>query len=176
MKRCPRCGIEKPFDCFVKNRQKKDGYYTYCKPCKYSYQNQKNELHTENRKKYFEEYYRINADKKREYSKQKYHSIKQNLNSYSKFRIRANLSLKISREKNPNHRKAQYTANNAIRSGKLIRPNTCSSCFRECKPEAHHDSYDESQWLSVRWLCRSCHAAHHRKYPEQKTENKLTIT
>jgi len=34
MKRCPRCGEEKPFSEFAKNRARRDGLQTYCKPCR----------------------------------------------------------------------------------------------------------------------------------------------
>lgn len=44
----------------------------------------------------------------------------------------------------------------AIRAGRLIRPDRCQRCGKECKPEASHDDY--SLRLSVEWLCRRCHA------------------
>jgi hypothetical protein len=37
MKHCPRCDTEKPLDEFPLDPQKKDGRYTYCKPCKNAY-------------------------------------------------------------------------------------------------------------------------------------------
>ena len=43
----------------------------------------------------------------------------------------------------------------AIKAGNLIRPETCSSCGIQCKPEAAHTDY--SKPLEVRWLCLSCH-------------------
>lgn len=33
MKRCPDCGEEKPLEEFVRNRSKKSGRSSYCKPC-----------------------------------------------------------------------------------------------------------------------------------------------
>ena len=33
MKSCPKCNITKSFDQFYKDRSKKDGYESYCKPC-----------------------------------------------------------------------------------------------------------------------------------------------
>lgn len=33
MKRCPRCGEEKPTSEFNRNRSRKDGFAHYCKPC-----------------------------------------------------------------------------------------------------------------------------------------------
>lgn len=33
LKRCPKCGHEKPVSGFVKNRSAKDGVGDYCRPC-----------------------------------------------------------------------------------------------------------------------------------------------
>lgn len=33
MKRCPKCGNEKPLSEFHRNRAKRDGHGDYCKPC-----------------------------------------------------------------------------------------------------------------------------------------------
>jgi ribosomal protein S27AE len=43
----------------------------------------------------------------------------------------------------------------AIKTGKLVRPNKCSSCGKECRPEAHHQDYKKP--LMVVWLCIKCH-------------------
>lgn len=51
---------------------------------------------------------------------------------------------------------------NAVLRGELIRPNRCSSCLKKSDIiEAHHKDY--SKPLAVKWLCRACHAAVHRK-------------
>ena len=56
--------------------------------------------------------------------------------------------------------KARKAVSDAIASGKLIRPETCSECGCTCKPEGHHTDYDKP--LEVVWLCTSCHRAAHR--------------
>lgn len=33
MKRCARCGETKPVDEFPRNKGRRDGYHSYCKPC-----------------------------------------------------------------------------------------------------------------------------------------------
>src|SRR4051812_36941280 len=42
-----------------------------------------------------------------------------------------------------------------VKSGKIIRPASCESCRKSCKPEGAHFNYSEP--LRVRWLCVSCH-------------------
>lgn len=64
--------------------------------------------------------------------------------------------------------KAHNDLNHAIEKGKIIRPDRCSKCKRECKPEGHHEDYDKP--LDVVWLCRSCHR---KKYPLMKKLNKF---
>ncbi len=44
-----------------------------------------------------------------------------------------------------------------IKSGKLIRPETCSSCGNGGRIEAHHK--DITKHLEIDWLCRTCHIA-----------------
>lgn len=65
------------------------------------------------------------------------------------------------REKFPEKVAAHRAVQEAVRSGRLVRPSTCGACGASCQPHAHHEDY--SQPLSVRWLCRSCHLAHHAR-------------
>ena len=34
MKTCKKCGVEKPLDCFTKDKNQKDGLMRWCKPCR----------------------------------------------------------------------------------------------------------------------------------------------
>ncbi|HTL13090.1 MAG TPA: hypothetical protein VL588_11405 [Bdellovibrionota bacterium] len=54
--------------------------------------------------------------------------------------------------------RARVAVSNAIQSGKLTRQ-PCEQCGAE-RTHAHHDDYSEP--LSVRWLCKPHHDAHHR--------------
>src|SRR5216684_1931281 len=53
----------------------------------------------------------------------------------------------------------------AINEGRLVQAKACEICGAE-NPVAHHDSYLETDWLKVRWLCRPCHSRFHRQHPE----------
>lgn len=48
---------------------------------------------------------------------------------------------------------------NALRRGKLFRPDHCGNCGLICKPEAHHPDYLKR--LEVKWLCKWCHTGAH---------------
>lgn len=56
--------------------------------------------------------------------------------------------------------KASQKVTDAVRSGKLIRPENCSLCGMIGKIEGHHADY--SKPLEVIWVCRKCHMAIHR--------------
>ena len=60
----------------------------------------------------------------------------------------------------PERRAARVAVGNALRSGRMQRPATCSACGGVTRLHAHHD--DCSRPLDVRWLCVPCHeVAHH---------------
>jgi transposase-like protein len=61
------------------------------------------------------------------------------------------------RKRNPEKVRAHITVQTAMRRGVLVRQ-PCEDCGAE-KTHAHHDDY--SKPLDVRWLCQSCHHAHH---------------
>jgi len=61
--------------------------------------------------------------------------------------------------KNPEKIAAKNLVQKAIRDGKIER-GVCEVCGSD-HPEAHHDNYGLP--LSVRWLCRRHHKAHHRE-------------
>lgn len=64
-------------------------------------------------------------------------------------------------KENPMKRKAATAVHNAIRDGKLSRPNYCEYCGISCKPHGHHSSYSKEMWLIVTWLCIDCHEQIH---------------
>ena len=55
----------------------------------------------------------------------------------------------------------------ALRTGKLIRPASCSACPLTAHVAAHHDDYTKP--LEVTWLCPICHAARHKELGRLRT-------
>ena len=70
--------------------------------------------------------------------------------------------------KYPEQALANKIFSTAIRSGKIIRPETCEVCgnapprnrLGRSAIQGHHDDY--SKPLEVRWFCHPCHIQHHR--------------
>jgi Bacillus phage endonuclease len=50
---------------------------------------------------------------------------------------------------------ARARVHDALKRGKLVRPDHCILCGKKCKPHAHHDDYAKP--LEVIWLCSPCH-------------------
>lgn len=72
--------------------------------------------------------------------------------------------IKRYQSKNWPKKRAQLAVKKAVEAGEIVKPNSCSSCGKGCTPEGHHDDYANE--LDVRWLCRLCHRAWHRKHGE----------
>lgn len=136
MKVCFKCGMEKPLDEFYKHPKMKDGHLGKCKECA---------------KKDVIQNYRDKIEKKRAYEKERFQrpERKKQVSEYQKRR----------RLKYPEKHKAHYLTSNAVRDNKLIRPDCCSKCGKECKPQAHHADYTKP--FEITWLCFICHRKEH---------------
>lgn len=69
--------------------------------------------------------------------------------------------------------RAEGLVNDAIRYGKLKRPNRCESCGKDCNPQAHH--YDYSKPFEVVWLCTTCHANVHKEMRERARKKRMNL-
>lgn len=139
MKKCFKCGVEKQLDEFYKHPQMKDGRVNKCKEC-----NKKDVR--DNRSK--------NLDYYRDYDNRRF---KEN-GSRSR-------PSKAYRKDNPKKYWAHTALSNAVRDGKIVRPQSCDQCGENHRSiHGHHDDYDKP--LDVRWLCPPCHFAWHKKHGE----------
>lgn len=65
------------------------------------------------------------------------------------------------RQENPEKYRARSAVSNALRGGRLTKPDYCSSCGAKAVLHGHHDDY--SRPLDVVWLCTLCHKARHKE-------------
>lgn len=69
-------------------------------------------------------------------------------------------------------RRAQRLMSSARDAGIIICPDACEDCGQPETLERrfdghHHNGYDDAHALDVKWLCRACHGARHRRdHPE----------
>jgi hypothetical protein len=146
MKKCFKCGKEKPLDAFYKHPGMADKHLNKCKECT------KKDFHGNYSKNH--EYY-IEYDKLRNQLPHRIEARKiYSLEHPDIFRANADKW----RKKNPAKKRAQYLLNNAIRD-KRISKKLCEFCG-ENKVQGHH--YDYSKPLDVIWLCSSCHNKLHK--------------
>lgn len=107
----------------------------------------------EEKKAYNQDYYRRNREKLIQKAKEYRKKNPKKLETTQKFR-----------KNNPEKARAYSAVGNALRSGKLQKPDLCEKCMKKKKVEAHHEDY--SRPLDVTWLCKKCHLGLHRKLRE----------
>ena len=132
-KECFKCGAERPLSDFYKHKKMKDGHLNKCKDC----------TKRDVRERRFDPETRgavLEYDRNRG-PRQTYEDTK----TY--------------RERWPEKHKARQAVGNAVRDGRVTKPETCSESGEDGRIEGHHDDY--SKPLDVRWLCSPCHHQHH---------------
>ena len=62
------------------------------------------------------------------------------------------------KENNPEKVTARNLVRQALKTGKIIPPPYCESCFEPVRLEAHHEDHERPYYLC--FLCKKCHALH----------------
>ena len=130
---CFKCKQEKPISDFYKHHSMKDGRLNKCKDCT------KEDVRARRRR----------DDSVREYDRRRYQE-----NPERRRKNRAACKERYAAD--PIRAKARYSLNNAVRDGRIDKPDRCSRCnSKERRIEAHHEDYTKP--LEVIWLCSLCH-------------------
>lgn len=138
-KRCFKCERVKPLTDFYKHHGMKDGRLNKCKEC--------NKLDAKSNRKKNIEYYR------------EYDSLRGSRQDYE--------YTKSYRKKFPMKYAAHKLTGNAVRDGRIVKPDNCEECGSSHRSiHGHHDDYAKA--LDVRWLCPPCHKEWHRANGEAK--------
>lgn len=168
-KTCFVCNVEKDITEFYKHSAMKDGYLNKCKNCCVMQAKEHRALNIEK----IRAYDRNRPNKKERTQKSKEYKTRMRVEDPEKYdrifhgtrkRYRANYKEKCY---------AEGLVNEAIRNGKLKRPEACEVCKTKCKVQAHHPDY--SKPLEVMWLCVSCHAKEHNKIRELERQRKRDL-
>lgn len=128
MKNCFKCGEDKPRSEFYRHAKMADGLLGKCKDCTKSDARRNREENLEDRQAY---------DRER-----------------AKRRDRQAAVNKSNRERNPEKYRARTALNNAVRDGRIVKPDACA-CGSTEAIQGHHADY--SKPLEVTWQCRKCH-------------------
>lgn len=139
-KRCFKCQNVKPLGDFYRHPQMADGHLNKCKEC-----TKRDASHRERQLKGDATW----VEKQRARGREKYRRL------YSTGTVR------VSPEGTAEEKKrAANAVNNALRDGRLTKPNKCEDCGQPYRRiEGRHHDYTRP--LEVTWLCKPCHAARH---------------
>lgn len=181
-KKCTKCGRILPLNSFLKHKSCKYGVAGTCKDCAKVYreankdkiaeqqrkwrEKHKEEIREKDRK-YYEEHKEECNKRAKEYRKKNKEKILEKKNNWvrrneerlKEYRRQYHEDYK---ERSKAELKARTKLSNAIRDGKVLRPNKCDRCGKKCTPDGHHWNY--AYPLNVVWLCRSCHKIVHFKF------------
>jgi ribosomal protein S27AE len=144
MKKCKICFAEKSFSDYYKG-------HAQCKKC-----------YIAKVKKYSLE----NSDKVKAYDKKRFKEDPRVLARHKRYAASAAGRAAVNRGKagwvsrNRIKKGAAAIVGNAVRDGRLIRPDACEECGSG-NVHGHHDDY--ALPLAVRWLCAMCHRKWHKE-------------
>lgn len=129
-KKCVKCKNFKQLLEFSKSKKMKDGLQSYCRMCQ----------------KIFRVKYR--KTEKGKATQKRYAQSEKGKAARKDFFVF-----------NSNHKKATHAVSNAIRAGRLPRPDTllCHYCPEQAQQYHHHNGYAPKYWLDVVPVCAKCH-------------------
>lgn len=137
MKKCSKCGAEKPAtEEFFRPAKRVGGFYfrSSCRKCDNEYAKvaaERRVITPEMRSVWTRRYYvshpETMAEKRRHY-----------------------------RDEHPERDRATNIVNKAVARGTMVRHDWCEECGEKAHTHGHHDDYAKPR--EVRWLCPACHA------------------
>jgi hypothetical protein len=145
-KTCSRCGQTKPLDHFNRCARTKDGRRAECQDCQ--------------RRDYRRYYANGGREKSRQHAFTHREARLKRWREYAatdagKAAIRRATGR---RGYDPATAPAHRAVHRAIKSGRLVRPQSCELCGRTQALHAHHhNGYDREHYLDVIFACRECH-------------------
>lgn len=159
MKKCFKCGIEKPLTEFYKHLGMADGHLGKCKEC--------------TKKDAINRYNVLIGDpnwyiKERTRGREKFHRLYKH-NHSKETPEQSKKRLQNFRKNHPEKNRAVGILNNAVRDKKISKL-PCEVCG-EIKVQAHHEDY--SKPLDVNWLCIKHHNERHVQIREEKLLKKF---
>ena len=158
-KKCFKCGAVKPIEEFYRHPQMHDGHVNKCKECNKRDVRQNRSKNAE----YYRDYDRARANNPDRVSARKnYAQTEPGKESQRRSHNRW-------KSRNPIKRAANVILGNALRDGRIVRPNACQNCESVSRLHGHHDDYAKP--LEVRWLCPQCHNDWHKENGEGANGN-----
>jgi len=164
VKRCTRCGGEKPLTAFSPDRRKANGVQARCKECLAELGRQRYRSNPEAERQRARAWQRANPDRSLESARRWKSENPERVSNQGRRWKAAHHDRHLAanrrwQEANPERvamsKRAVSIVRQAIKRGELKRPDACSQCGSAGRVQAAH--YDYSRPLDVRWLCIPCH-------------------
>jgi hypothetical protein len=181
---CRKCKVEKNDDEFGVLRCSKDGVNPRCKKCcvAITMASKPSESAKQRRREWEREYNKKNREKVNAKGRACYHRHLEEYREKTRIASQKYFQTPEGRENrrkrqekwcldNPTKARTHRLFKDAIRNGKIIRPNQCEKCKKSCKPHGHHEDY--SKPYEVLWVCEKCHVYihhQHKMYRERLNE------
>lgn len=160
MKICRQCNRNLPIEDFYIHARMADGRLNKCKTCVKT----RVAVHREANLDRIQAYDRSRADAPHRVAK------RQEIATHLPTQVKRIYQKKY-RHKYPTKARARSVFARARRKGLVIKPADCQQCGTVKRLHAHHDDY--SKPLEVRWLCASCHGAHHKTENERRRQERI---
>lgn len=152
IKKCFKCGEERPLSDFYKHCMMADGHLSKCKEC-----TKRDAAERIERKKHDPDW----RDKERARCREKQRRMRL---AGKEPRPSAEVRRRY-QEKNRHKTRARQITRRAIKAGRIPVPETCQACReKQDRIECHHLDYDQP--MVVLFLCTRCHGLVHRKSPD----------
>ncbi len=163
MKTCTMCGISLPIDDFQLDNSKSDGRKSICPKCKakidYKYRRSTAGIVVENAKNSRD---RARYHQDEEYAQGRRETVRK---SNATQEGKAKLKERDGRPEVKRRKAAMGKVEQAVKTGKLVRPEVCEKCG--CRPGLtsngrskirayHYNGHDPKHALDVKWWCASC--------------------
>lgn len=149
MKVCCGCGENKPLSDYYKSPNGRDGVRSRCIKChsveqqvRYAANPTKYALSVAESRERHQEAYR---ERVRGYYRRDIEYSHQRIKRYA--------------QSHPERNSAHCKVRDALKSGLIIKPKSCSKCNKIGEVEGHHEDY--ARPLEVKWLCSVCHSDLH---------------
>lgn len=180
-KRCSKCKETKPISEFYKRSDSRDGYRNACKACDLKYS--RTEKGKAIQKRYrqsgkgkaayrkVQDRYRQSekgkAIQKRYQKSEKFKTAQKRYEQSEKGKKARSKQIKRFKIRHPEQSKAHEAVKNAIKTGRLPRPDslTCHYCPARAKQYHHYKGYEPEHWLDVVPVCIKCHGENRRNRP-----------
>lgn len=169
LKRCTKCGEEKPREMYCRDKDKRDGLHSQCKTCQREYRQRNTDRKREQNRKYYlenterclnyqREYYQQNAERRREYNRKYNQENAERISDGKREYYRENVEqIRKYRQENADNLRDYARKYRQTPRGKAS--NTVTSNRRRARKQTLPDTFTATDWQFTLTHFNGCCAA-----------------